>query len=111
MGPILTVSISAPCSFVSLAEDNGENDTDKEVDQPATSTTTEEKNEEKPKNPDGVALVSAVVKRVVDGDTIEVDIDGNYCESERKKKTCKTCRHCKPVISKRIKYVVQESLH
>lgn len=53
-----------------------EKKSDPEASPPATSTKTEPKNEEEFKNPAGVELQSAVVKRVVDGDTIEVDIDG-----------------------------------
>lgn len=57
-------------------KDNEEKNTDKKVAQPAASTVTKPKNDEQSKSPSGVVLQSAVVKRVVDGDTLKVEIDG-----------------------------------
>jgi len=57
-------------------KDNVEKNTGEKVTQPVASTTTKPKTEEQSKSPSGVVLKSAVVKRVVDGDTLKVEIDG-----------------------------------
>ena len=59
-----------------VTKDNVEKNTGKKVAQPVASTTTKPKTEEHSKSPSGVGLNSAVVKRVVDGDTLKVEIDG-----------------------------------
>ncbi|WP_339226030.1 thermonuclease family protein [Oceanobacillus sp. FSL K6-2867] len=61
---------------VNQNKDDENKDTNNSVAQPVASTSNKPKSEEQSKSPSGVVLTSAFVNRVVDGDTIKVQIDG-----------------------------------